>query len=125
MNNEQIDTKIAQLEQQKGDINVLIESLKSQILVKCCSPWYKNHGCGTLHKISDLTYIQQHYYVKPYSCSGGDYWSEGEGQFVCPTCGYLNRLLGKKDDADTYYVNKREYIISMKRYFKNVVDVYK
>jgi len=113
MNNKQIDAKIAQLEQQKGDINLLIESLKSQILVKCCSPWHKNQGCGTFHKISDLTYIQTHYYVKPYSCTGGDYWSESEGQFTCPKCGYLNRLC-----------SEREHITSMKRYFKNVKDVY-
>jgi methionyl-tRNA synthetase len=124
MNNELIEKKITQLEQKRCDINSLIEALHSQVLIRCCSPWYKNKGCNTLHKVSDLTYIQTHFYVAPYSVQVGDYWKEDEGQFVCPTCGYLNRLCGKKENSDAYYVNKREYITSMKCYFKKVKDVY-
>lgn len=49
-------------------------------------------GCGKSTQIGKLTYIQTHWYVRPYSCNGGDYWKEGEGQYDCPKCGTRNRL---------------------------------
>lgn len=44
--------------------------------------------CGSQHEIRDLEFIQTHYYVRPYSCSGGDYWNEDdEGISECLYCG--------------------------------------
>jgi hypothetical protein len=65
---------------------------KAATLVKCTSQVATGKGCGALHPIKDLTYIQTHWYVSPYGCTGGGYWNEGEGAFVCPTCGHRNRL---------------------------------
>jgi hypothetical protein len=70
-------------------------------------------GCGAVHKIKDLTYIATHWYVRPYSCTGGDYWNEGEGNFICPSCNHRNRMFD------------REHYQRLKRHFGRVVDEHK
>lgn len=54
-------------------------------------------GCKKRTRIASLTYIQTHWYTPPSGCTGGDYWNDGEGQFVCPKCGELNRLYNRPD----------------------------
>src|ERR1700743_3730080 len=54
-------------------------------------------GCNSAFQPKDLTYIQTFWYTPPYSCSGGDYWNYGEGQFICPLCGVKNRLYERPD----------------------------
>lgn len=49
-------------------------------------------SCGKATEIGKLTYIQTRWYVQPYSCNGGDYWKDGEGQYDCPKCGKRMRL---------------------------------
>lgn len=66
-------------------------------------------SCGRRTVVSALTYIQTHFYISPYSCTGGDYWKEGEGQFDCPKCGARNRLYDRPD------------VVALKRYFAAVV----
>lgn len=68
-----------------------------------------NH-CGVHTPVGEMEYIQTLWYVKPYSCTGGDYWSEGEGCFACPACGYENRLFA------------RPHVVKLKCYFKKVVQ---
>jgi hypothetical protein len=48
--------------------------------------------CGSSHRIKDLDLVQTHWYTEPYGCTGGDYWSEGECQVICPDCNTRNRL---------------------------------
>lgn len=55
--------------------------------------------CGKRHQVSKLTLIQTHYYIEPYSCTGGDYWKEGEKQYECPSCGMRMR-----DPGDNEYL---------------------
>ena len=50
-------------------------------------------ACGALHVIGELTLRVTHWYVEPHGCTGGDYWNEGEWQFICPVNGWFNRLL--------------------------------
>jgi transcription initiation factor IIE alpha subunit len=57
-----------------------------------------------------LTYIQTHFYVSPWGCTGGDFWKQGEGQFDCPKCGYKNRLYDRKEFQE------------LKHYFKDIID---
>lgn len=66
--------------------------------IKCC--------CGKYHAVKNCALIVTHWYVKPYSCSGGDYWVSGEWNFIGP-CGVRNRLLF--DDYGVEY-NKRDEI---------------
>lgn len=56
-------------------------------------------ACGKLHAIKSLHLIVTHFYIAPYSCSSGDYWKEGEWNFVGP-CGVRNRLLFNDYDVD-------------------------
>lgn len=77
-----------------------------------CMGWTpgSKDGCGTALHIKDLTYIQTLWYVEPFSCSGGDYWNNGNGEFVCTNCGALNRLY------------ERPQVEALKPFFKNVVE---
>lgn len=50
-------------------------------------------SCKKYHAINKLELLVTHWYVEPCGCSGGDYWREGEWQFVCPSTGMRNRLL--------------------------------
>lgn len=54
-------------------------------------------ACGKSHAIRNLDLIVTHWYVQPHGCTDGDYWVEGEWDFVCPK-GVRNRLLF--DDYD-------------------------
>lgn len=56
--------------------------------------------CGQRSLFSKWKFIQEYYYVAPYSCTGGDYWLPGESKLVCPKCGHVNRVdyHSKKDD---------------------------
>lgn len=49
-------------------------------------------SCSSFHKICELELIVTHWYVEPYSCTEGDYWVEGEWNFMCPDTGMRNRL---------------------------------
>lgn len=55
-------------------------------------------SCEKRHAIGALELLVTHWYVEPHGCTGGDYWEEGEWQFVCPINGTRNRLLF--DDYD-------------------------
>jgi len=82
-------------------------------LVKCTSQVATGKGCGALHAIKELTYIQTHWYTAPHGCTGVDYWNKGEGQFICPSCGHRNRLYASPD------------VQKMKHHFKAVEDTYR
>lgn len=48
-------------------------------------------GCGANHKFNECVAVQTHWYTRPYSCSEGDYWNEGELQIICPDSEERNR----------------------------------
>ncbi len=87
-------------------------------------------SCGHPHKIGDLKVIQTHWYTEPFGCTEGDYWSEGELQFVCPETSIVNRLLF--DNPEVPYDKRRDYCNNpeeqfkrqYKHLFKEVVDSY-
>lgn len=68
--------------------------------------------CERRTPVSKLVYIQTHYYIEPYSCTGGDYWRPGEGKFQCPKCGFLNRLYNRPE------------VVALRRYFASEKKVY-
>lgn len=70
-------------------------------------------GCGELLRIGDLEYIQTHWYTPPRSCSGGDYWQQGEGNFYCPKCGHRNRTFNRTE------------VETLKGHFKSIVEEHK
>jgi predicted nucleic acid-binding Zn ribbon protein len=95
-----------------------LNALKAQALrrqyVVCKDSFFKNKGCKRKTMIDKLTYIQTHWYVEPTGCMGGGYWKEGEGKYICPKCGFANRL-----------IYEREYIAKKKRLFKEIIQEHK
>ena len=69
-------------------------------------------GCGAQFPVSQLTYIQTHWYTPQSGGTDGDYWNSGEGQFICPACGHKNRLY-ERPEVDT-----------LKKFFAKVEDTY-
>ena len=69
-------------------------------------------GCGKTTPINELEYIQTHWYVRPSGCTEGDYWNAGDGEFICPHCGHLNRLYTRPE------------IMKLKYLFKTIRDTY-
>lgn len=87
-------TTVKRLEEALEKAKKGLEAKRASRRILCC--------CGKKHAIKDLHLIKKHRYVEPYSCSGGDYYVEGEFNFVGP-CGVRNRLL-----FDDYSVDWRE-----------------
>lgn len=87
-------------------------------------------ACNNYHTIGKLRAIQTHWHTPPRGCTGGDYWNEGELQFVCPETEVIDRLLFNNDDVpweerkdydkDPEEQFKRNY----KKLFKEVRDTY-
>ena len=71
-----------------ADVQKRIDAKKRSAVIACA--W-----CGKRKAVAKLTLIQTHYYVRPYSCTGGDYWLPDEKQYDCPSCGKRNRGLDK------------------------------
>lgn len=76
---------------------------RKYIICQRAKSWHVNsfgprNPCGAKLSINRLQYIQTHWYVRPYSCTGGAYWTAGEGAFICPECGFRNRLLCRNED---------------------------
>lgn len=75
-------------DQIKKDIDELYkerEIIRSRKTLKCGS-------CGKRSQISKWIVIDNFYYVRPYSCSGGDYWSHMDDyNLVCPKCEAVGR----------------------------------
>lgn len=62
--------------------------------LQCLHNYSYGPGCGTIHRIKDLVLIQTHYARR----DGGEVeWFAGEGRFVCPTCGHMNRLADRAE----------------------------
>ena len=102
-----IEKHIAQHRTAISGLEIERDKILSRSYIKCAFA-----DCQKRSKISNLTYIQTHYYHPPHGCMGGDYWSESEGQWVCPKCGGLNRMMN---------FNKNETTVSkLKPYFGDI-----
>ncbi len=115
---ETVQSAIAKAESRLKDLRAKESELLAQNLKVTCTrcangPSYPfNDGCGAEFPIGEITYLQTHWYVEPSGCSGGDYFKEGEGNWICPKCGGRNRLGYQKE------------IQKQKRLFKAYVDEY-
>lgn len=87
------------IERAKRDVAVLtnkLRALQGETEVQCLDDSF-GKGCGRETKINQVEYIQTMYYVMPFGCNGGDYYRPGEGRFVCPHCGHINRLYDRQE----------------------------
>lgn len=80
-----LKNQLEKLEEQKTALLKEIDCRRAALQILC--------SCGKKHRIKDLDLLVTHWYVQPYGCTDGDYWNEGEFQFVCPKTKVINRLL--------------------------------
>jgi hypothetical protein len=114
----QLNAEVAELEQEMKALEKKRDELLGRTLVQCINSRY-GKGCGKKHRICNLVYIRTHWYVQPYGCTGGDYWNEGEGNFICPACQHRNTLV---DWHGRDPVIGREKLSGLKYQFKSIVD---
>lgn len=69
-------------------------------ILQCVDQLSTGKGCGGWNRVEDTVYIQTHWYVEPYSCTGGGYWRTGEGQAICNHCGKRIRLYAAPEIAE-------------------------
>ena len=105
MNTKQIQDKLKALSKEEVTLLDELKLARGRKLISC-------HFCSKRSKVSNLTYIQTHWYTPPHGCMGGDYWNMGEGQYECPHCERINRLYDRKN------------IEKLKYSFKKVVDIH-
>jgi hypothetical protein len=97
----EIEAFIAAIDETRKKAQGELLEANRRSIIKCTANCY-GVGCGKRLQVGKLTYIQTHWYVRPYSCNDGDYWNRGEGQFDCPNCGHRNRLPVMKYDHFEY-----------------------
>ena len=102
MNASQISIEIDKAEEQLTELNQLLKEANSRKFITCISNNY-GKGCGKKAQLKNITYIRTHWYVRPHGCTGGDYWNEGEGQYICPHCSHRNRMYDRKEFEDLKY----------------------
>ncbi len=102
---QKIKTQKEKLLKQLDILNAKEKNCLSRKFIKC-------RYCKKKTMVSKLIYLQHHHYVEPSGCTGGDYWSQSEGGFICIKCNKYNR---------SFHVPEME---GMKYHFKKQCDVY-
>lgn len=92
----EVHRSIAELEENLTQLEERRAALEGQTTIRCESNVAYGKGCGAEFAISTITYVATHWYTPPHGCTGGDYWNEGEGMFICPSCSHRNRLFDRK-----------------------------
>ncbi len=100
-----VDAALARANAKVAHLRALRDKLLSKTVIVC-------DRCKSSHTIGSLVYIQTHWYTAPFSCTGGDYWNQGDGEWDCPTCKIVNRLF------------KQPEIMKLKHLFASVRDCY-
>lgn len=101
-----IRKELTEVGSRQAELRAELDEARRRKRIKC-------EKCGKGTQVSKLIYVQTRWYVAPYSCTGGDYWKDGEGQFMCPKCEHVNRLYDKPE------------IVKLKSHFREVRQGYK
>lgn len=101
----QVEAEISKVRDNLKSLENELSALKKKTLVRC--QVHNDHigsACGRALEIGTLVYIQTLWYTQPHGCTDGDYWNLGEGQFVCPHCGHVNRLYDRTEIQDNRHL---------------------
>ncbi len=109
---EEIEKKLVVVETKRQKLRAEQAKALGRKYVTCTDNCY-GKGCGKKFQIHNLVYIQIHFYISAYGCTGGDYWKPSEGQFDCPNCDHRNRLYDRK------------HIEELRPYFSSIEDEHK
>jgi hypothetical protein len=101
---QEIGNEIAKLEEKRS-------KLRKNRIWRC-------PACGNKAAIKDLALKIEHYYVPPYSCTGGAYWSQtGVYQIRCAKC---DKNIRYWDTACKGWI----FINDHRNYFKEYINLY-
>ena len=104
-----LEKELDNLRQKEAGILANIDERNKKKNIAC-------EGCHKSHQIKSLTLIQTYWHVPPRGCTEGDYWNEGEMQFICPEMNVVNRLLFDNDDIP--YEERQDYDNDPEEQFK-------
>jgi len=81
MNIKQIDKEISRHTKEAVKLRIEKDLIFKRKLILCMH-------CQKRTKLSSLIFVQDHAYIEPYSCNGGDFWIKCDSQsyFICPKC---------------------------------------
>lgn len=89
-----VEKEIAELEKKLEPLRQERLKFQKKTLVRCQSHNdFIGAGCGRALEIGTLVYVQTYWYED-------EYWASGEGAFVCPFCGFWNRLYDRQEIED-------------------------
>lgn len=97
---EKIKKELSKLKLKEAQLVKQEETEQSKKLIECT-------GCKKKTQIGKIVYIQTHHYIEPHGCTGGDYWVESEGLFICPKCSAENRMYDRTQFQDLKYQFKK------------------
>jgi hypothetical protein len=142
-----MSTALARIDRQKARLEAMLASLNERrILAIRDQDWVcRARKCGQSSLLSSVVLVRTHWYTPPHGCSGGDYWTAGERNLICPKCSVRHRMIAQDPQPPDYYdyshekqrkidaarkvVMEREYQISagidFRQIFDNIIDAYK
>ena len=70
------------------EIQKQISKLEKQLVTVYRNTKIKCDHCKKFSKVKDIVFIENYFYIRPYSCTGGDYWTfnDKESDLLCPKC---------------------------------------
>lgn len=105
-----IDREVADLERQKSELEKRRQAAIKRKMIKCEGSVLGN-GCGRKTQIGKLIYIDFNWYEEPWGCTGGAQWHSGEGHFICPKCGRINRMYNREEwQKLSWYFKDRTHV---------------
>lgn len=112
INIKEAQKRLKELQVEANQLHAIVDESKRNKILKC-------YSCKKGKKVKNLTFVQTHFYVSPYSCTGGDYWNPGPVGFTCPICLKFN-------SSRLSYEGKwsRPEINNLQKFFKNREDTY-
>ena len=114
-----LERELEKIRKKEAEILAKIDKRNKKRKIKCAA-------CGSSHQIQELTLIQTHWYVAPTGCIGGDFWKEGEMQFVCPDTQIRNRLFfyGGVSPENPENTVEEQFKSKYGHLFKEVIEEY-
>ena len=88
--------ELEKAKKQLAKVSAKVKALKKEQTLSC--------KCGKENQLQSLVLKEIEFYVEPFSCSGGDYWTSGpapEYNVECPHCKKVTRYHDYEQGWDT------------------------
>lgn len=102
-----VQRKLKELENERKKVLAAKMDIIRRYYILCAT-------CGVKSRLSRWVFIQDQYYVQPYSCNGGAYWKNYATQnchILCPKCGTADYLFNHPQrDKIVNLTDSREFV---------------